>query len=249
MPDPTMLFLVIATFTALFISSTVGYGGSLVLVPALVLVLGPREGIALAALLLTWNNVFKVVAYRRNLPFRQGWPLLVVTALGVVLGTSLLISLPPTWVIGAVVATSVGALAVEVIHTRLAPPRRGRVGSARRRSAVPLMGVSAVVSGASGASGPLKGIAIRNLQLSRLDHVGLASLVSLTGDGLKASLFAQAGLLPDVAPLALVATLPMMPLAAWIGRRANTRMGERVFRYAFWTVVGGYTMRLAGVWF
>jgi uncharacterized membrane protein YfcA len=42
--------------------------------------------------------------------------------------------------------------------------------------------------------------------------------------------------------------LPMMPVGAWIGRAGNRRVGEQSFRWIFWTVVGGYTLRMAGVW-
>lgn len=73
------VLVLVATFTALFVSSIAGYGGSLILVPALGAVLGVKEGVALAALLLGWNNVFKVIAYRHTLALRRGWPLLVVT--------------------------------------------------------------------------------------------------------------------------------------------------------------------------
>ena len=43
-----------ASFT---LSASAGFGGSLILVPALGLLLGIRQGVALAALLLAANNV------------------------------------------------------------------------------------------------------------------------------------------------------------------------------------------------
>ncbi|MGI9051618.1 MAG: hypothetical protein ACR2HQ_03030 [Ilumatobacteraceae bacterium] len=51
------VLVLLATF-ALFVSSIAGYGGSLILVPALGALLGIKEGVALAALP-PWNNVFK----------------------------------------------------------------------------------------------------------------------------------------------------------------------------------------------
>ena len=47
----------IACFLSFALSASAGLGGSLILVPALVLILGAREGMALAALLLAGNNV------------------------------------------------------------------------------------------------------------------------------------------------------------------------------------------------
>ncbi len=231
-----------ATFTSLFISSIAGYGGSLVLVPALGAVLGPKEGVALAALLLGWNNVFKVIAYRHTLALREGWRLLVVTALGVWFGATLLISAPDGLVVWAIIATTLVTLAVELRADE-------RLLLARRHAAVPTMAASAVLSGVSGTSGPLKGISVRSMGLPRLEHVGLASCVSLVADALKVELFHTAGLFHGVDLSTIFIALPVMPIGAWIGRSVNRRVGEEAFRWIFWSVVGGYTLRMAGLWF
>ncbi len=238
---PEVVVLVV-TLSALLVSSIAGYGGSLILVPALAAVLDPRAGVALAALLLGWNNVFKVIAYRRTLALRQGWPLLLVTAAGVWAGANVLIAAPDELVIGAIVAVTVGSLAVELVAG-------DRLHQARRRVAVPAMAASGVLSGVSGSSGPLKGVAVRALGLPRLEHVGLASSVSLVGDALKVQLFTDAGLLSGVDLTVLVLAIPLMPLGAWLGRTINERINEQAFRWMFWTVVGGYTLRMVGVWF
>ena len=191
MSEPVIVLAV--TFVALFVSSIAGYGGSLVLVPALAAVIGPKEGVALAALLLGWNNVFKVVAYRRTLALRQGWPLLAVTAIGVWVGARLLIESSDRTIVWAIVIVTVASLVLEltVDEARL---------RTRRHVAVPAMAGASVLSGISGSSGPLKGVAIRALSLPRLEHVGVAATVSLVADALKVELFAEAGILPRRAP-------------------------------------------------
>lgn len=234
--------VLLATFSALFISSIAGYGGSLILVPALGAVLGVKEGVALAALLLGWNNVFKVIAYRHTLALRRGWSLLVVTAIGVWFGAQVLIAAPERVVVWIVVATTALSLLAELAHV-------DRIQRQQARAAVPLMLGSAVLSGVSGTSGPLKGISVRGLRLPRLEHVGLASSVSLVADGLKVELFATAGIFDTVDLTVVLLAAPVMPVAAWIGRHVNERMDETTFRWIFWSVVGGYTLRMAGLWF
>ena len=234
--------VLVVTFTALFISSIAGYGGSLILVPALGALLGVKEGVALAALLLGWNNVFKVVAYRHTLALRRGWPLLVVTVIGVWFGAQLLIDAPDRIVVWLVVAATALSLVAEVAGA-------DRIQRVQRQSAVPIMLGSGVLSGVSGTSGPLKGISVRSLGLSRLQHVGLASSVSLVADALKVELFATAGIFDSVDLTVVLLALPVMPVAAWIGRRVNERLDETAFRWVFWSVVGGYTLRMAGLWF
>lgn len=233
--------MLVATFVALFVSSVAGYGGSLVLVPALAALLGPREGIALAGLLLACNNVCKCVAYRHTLALRTGWPLLAVTALGVLVGARFLLVLPERVLVAGIVTIAAASLLAELAGGRGARLKRG--------SALPLTAASSVLSGATGSSGPLKGVAIRHLGLPRLEHVGLASAASLVGDALKTGVFADAGLLPAISPYVLLAAAPMMPIAAWAGLHVNRRVSEDTFRWVFWGVVGGYSLRLAGVWF
>ncbi len=233
--------ILVVTFTSLFISSIAGYGGSLLLLPALAAILGPKEGIAMAALVLGWNNVFKVIAYRKTLAVRKSWPLLVVTAAGVFAGGTLLISAPETLIVWAIVVVTVASLAIELFAG-------ARLRRANRSAAVPLMAGGAVLSGFSGTSGPLKGISIRSLGLPRLEHVGVASCVSLVGDVLKVELFAQAGLLPRIEWYLVAAVLPVMPLAAWVGRRVNETINENTFRWVFWSVVGAYSLRMIGLW-
>ena len=233
--------VLLATFVALFISSVAGYGGSLVLVPALGALLGPKEGIALASLLLAWNNVFKVIAYRKTLALRRGWPLLIASAVGVRFGASVLIKAPERAVMWAIVAVTIASLAAELAFD----DSRLRL---RRHLPVPTMAAASVLSGVSGSSGPLKGISIRSLGLPRLEHVGIAACVSLVADALKVELFASAGILQQSHVETLLVALPMMPIGAWLGRAVNRRIDEGMFRWTFWTVVGGYTMRMVGVW-
>ena len=74
-----VLFLVYVSFA---VSASAGLGGSLVLVPTLVVFLGSKEGIALAALLLASNNVAKIYAYRHTLPFRLAAPIVLLIMVG-----------------------------------------------------------------------------------------------------------------------------------------------------------------------
>lgn len=235
------IVILVATFGALLVSSIAGYGGSLILVPTLAAILGPKAGIAFSALVLGWNNVFKVLAYRKTLALREGWPLLAVTAVGVWFGTRLLVAANDTAVVWCIIAVTIATFTVEFVGGE-------RLLSLRRRMAVPTMGASAVLSGISGTSGPLKGVAVRSLGLARLEHVGLASMVSLVADALKVELFRAENLLEGIDMTTLVVALPLMPVGAWLGRSINQRVDERVFRGFFWTVVGCYVLRMAGLW-
>ncbi|GGT29079.1 sulfite exporter TauE/SafE family protein [Streptomyces purpureus] len=228
---PVVLAAVFAAFT---VSAAAGFGGSLILVPTLALVLGTKSGVALAALLLAANNVVKVAAYRRTLPYRKAAPIIVLVTLGVFLGAKLLIAAPERAVTIAVMVSFVVAFLAESLDLT----RWRRIGS-------PVLAfASGATSGFSGTSGPLKGLALRGLGLDRLHLVGALSLTSLVGDVTKTAIWTDASLLVGRDYLVALVCVPLMFSATFLGRRFNTRIGERGYTGLFWAVMVGYTGRL-----
>ena len=233
--EPWVVSITLLAVTASFmVSASAGLGGSLILVPTLALVLGTKEGVALAALLLALNNVVKVIAYRKTLPFRKAiWVILLVSA-GAFIGARLLVSAPEDLVTIAVIVMFAAALLAE----RLDLSRLRRVGG-------PVLALtSGATSGFSGTSGPLKGMALRQLELDRAHFVGAASLVSVAGDATKAAVFTEAGLLTGDSLMVAILATPLMFIATFSGRRINFSLGEGGYTILFWAVMAGYTVRL-----
>jgi uncharacterized protein len=232
--------VVVAVFLAVALAFTVsasaGFGGSLILVPALALLLGTKSGTALAALLLASNNVVKVWAYRRTIPWRRAALVTVLIAIGTAIGALLFVAAPEDVVTVAIILTFVLAFVFE----------RSRFSRVLRFGAPGLAFLSGATSGFSGTSGPLKGLAVRTLDLDRQHLVGALSLVSLVGDATKTVIWTEAALIPARAYLVALAAVPLMFAATLLGRRLNSRLGEQGFTGLFWLVMAGYTARLAG---
>lgn len=224
----------VAVAVSFMISASAGLGGSLILVPTLALVLGTKEGVALAALLLAANNVVKVIAYRESLPFRKALIVILLIAAGAVLGARLLVAAPENVVTVAVIVSFVFALIAERLD----------LSRVRRAGGPVLAFASGATSGFSGTSGPLKGMAIRQLDLDRAHFVGAASLASLAGDAAKTAVFTEAELLSGESFLIAVAAVPLMIGATFTGRGINHSIGESGYTILFWTVMAGYTLRL-----
>jgi uncharacterized membrane protein YfcA len=230
-----IVFVLAAAGAAFTVSAAAGLGGSLILVPALALVLGAKEGIALAALLLALNNVVKVIAYRRTIPLRASAAVVVLTVLGAAVGASLLVRASEALIGPAVVVSIAASLAFE----RVASLRTLRLGSA------PVLAfASGATSGFSGTSGALKGVALRNLDLDRFRLAGAASAVSLAADATKTAVFADAALLGRDAVVLAFCCAPLMVAATLLGRRLNRDVGERGYAVLFWGVMCGYSARL-----
>jgi hypothetical protein len=229
-----IVITLVAVAVSFTVSASAGLGGSLILVPTLALVLGTKEGVALAALLLAANNVVKVFAYRETLPYRKAQVVIVLVAVGAGLGARLLVAAPERVVTIAVIVSFVLALIAERLDL-----------SRLRKAGGPLLAFgSGATSGFSGTSGPLKGMAIRQLDLDRAHFVGAASLVSLVGDATKTAVFTEAGLLGGASYMIALAAAPLMIIATFTGRRINREIGERGYTRLFWGVMAGYTLRL-----
>jgi uncharacterized membrane protein YfcA len=232
-----LTLLIVAAVGSFAISSSAGLGGSLLMVPTMMVIFGPKEGVAVAALLLAMNNVAKAVAYRRTLPIRKSLLVVVPTVAGAFIGASLLARAPESWVITAVIASLAASLVAEAVSGR----------SERRLGAPLLAGAAGVTSGFSGTSGPLKGVAVRGLGLDRRYTVGAATLASLAGDVTKSLTFAGEGLLGGRQLSLALACIPLMIGGTMLGYQFNGRLGDDGYRKWFWLVIGAYGLRLAGV--
>ena len=224
----------VAILASFILSASAGLGGSLILVPALALILGTKEGVALAALLLACNNVVKIVAYRSSLPYRKSAWILVALTIGAALGARLLVAAPEDVVTLAVIGAFVGSMLAERLQLNLF----------RRTTAPVLAFASGATSGFSGTSGPLKGVAIRQLDVDRAHFVGAASLASLAGDFAKTAVFAGRELLGPNEVVVAVIAVPLMLIGTVAGRWINAEIGERGYTTLFWGVMAGYSWRL-----
>ena len=230
----TQLIVLSAAGFAFLLSASAGLGGSLLLVPALCLALGTKQGVALAAVLLGLHNLAKVGVYRNSIPMSRVLWVVAATALGAGIGARLLTSAPDEWVSAAVLLIVGGTFLLE----------RRPIGGVQPRMAPILALCSGATSGFSGTSGPLKGVALRSYALDRMHFVGAASAVSLAGDSVKAAIFLRAQLVHPSTWWVVLAAIPLMPLAAFAGRRLNRAIGERAFAALFWAVMVGYLVRL-----
>lgn len=229
-----VVLTLIAVLVSFWVSASAGLGGSLILVPTLGLVLGTNQGVALAALLLAINNVVKVIAYRRTLPFRRALVVIILIAFGASFGARLLVAAPEDVVTVAVIVSFIVALIAE----KMSLHRLKTVGGPTVAFA------SGATSGFSGTSGPLKGMSIRQLNLDRAHFVGAASLASLAGDATKTAVFAEARLLGAESLLIAGLAAPLTLIGTLGGRRFNQQIGEAGYTALFWAVMAGYTLRL-----
>jgi uncharacterized protein len=231
----TVLVVILIAAVAFTLSAAAGMGGSLLLVPAMALAFGPKAGIALAAVLLSYNNAWKLAAFRHSVPVRSALPLLVLSVLGSAAGARLMLAAPEQLVYTAIFVVVIASFTLEHTGRPIMQPALGALFAAG----------AGVLSGFAGTSGPLKGLALRTLRMDRTRFVGAASLISLGGDVAKVLVLVPLLALRGDALLAAICAVPLAPCAVFLGRTINQRMGERAFSSLFWLMMASFLVRLA----
>ena len=232
------IMLILAVFLAFFVSALMGQGGGLIMAPVMIAAFGPKEGVAIAAVLMAANNVIKAAAYLRSIP-KVSFLLAIGTVAGTLIGSLLLVSVPEKIVLFAAMASILASFGYEVFGRQAL-----RIGD--KSVAVLFAAIAGITSGVSGTSGPLKAVSVRMMNLQPLRHVGAATVLSLVGDVTKAIALVAAGVTSYSSVLEVGWAFALMPLATWGGWYINSRkMKPQWFGILFWITIGAYLLRLA----
>ncbi len=224
----------IVIFLSFLLSASCGLGGSLLLIPMLSLVLGVKEGIVLSSLLLGLNNIVKALYYRQYIRWKQTLWLLLPMAGGAAIGAVAMVHMQADWLGYFMAMHIIVSFAVQ----------RWATTSIQKSTGIGYAALSGFCSGLSGTSGPLKGIAVRCFYQSKTTLVAAASVLSLATDSIKSGIYLSQ--IPGIAGnmMLLGFGIVIMPFATGLGRYLNQQMSTRVYDALFYTVMGGYVMRL-----
>lgn len=108
------LLVLVAGLLAGTLGGIVGTGSSLVLMPILVVMFGPRHAVPIMAVAAIMGNLGRVLAWRREIDWRACFAYCATAVPGAVLGARLLLAIPP----------GVAELALGVFFLSLIPVRR-----------------------------------------------------------------------------------------------------------------------------
>lgn len=141
------LVLVVGLFAGT-LGGIVGTGSSLVLMPILVAMFGPRQAVPIMAVAAIMGNAGRVLAWRRDIDWRACGAYCTTAVPGAMLGARLLLTIPPGW----------AETALGVFFLSLIPVRRWLAHRALRLSLTHLMllgGPLGLLTGLVVSTGPL----------------------------------------------------------------------------------------------
>jgi len=226
----TAIYAIIAVFVAGVTKGLTGFGFSLVSVPVLVVLLGPRTGVPVIILLNATANVAMFPLVRKAAHLRRIVPLIVAGIAAVPLGMLLLLRLDPQTVkLVAGLATILFALAF------LAGFRRPFANEKWGFAAAGL--ISGTSNGLISTGGPPAVLFLTNQgvpkQAFRANLIAYFLFLNLAS----VPMFLAGGLLSvSVARYALM-LVPAMFLGAFVGSKLLRRLPERTFRVTALVVV------------
>lgn len=141
-------FVLVAGLFAGTLGGIVGTGSSLVLMPLLVVMFGPRQAVPIMAIAAIMGNLGRVLAWRREIAWRSCFAYCTTAVPGAMLGARMLLTIPP----------GVAETALGVFFLSLVPVRRWLAKREFRLSTTHLMLLGAplgVLTGLVVSTGPL----------------------------------------------------------------------------------------------
>lgn len=171
------------------LSGVVGTGSSMMLMPVLVILYGPRQAVPIMAIGAIMGNLGKVVSYWREINWRACFAYSITAVPGAMLGVRTLLALPPRAV----------DVALGLFFLAMIPARRWLARQAFRFTNVHLALIGGVVGFLTGivvSTGPITVPVFMGYGLVKGAFLATEAASSLAVYGAKVSVFQQFGALP-----------------------------------------------------
>jgi hypothetical protein len=209
----------------------VGFGTSIMLMPALVLVYGPKQAVPIMAVGSIMANASRVAAWWREVDWRTTLAYSAAAMPAAALGARTLLALP-----AGVVDAVLGAFFIAMI-----PVRRWMLRQDWRLTRAQLAGVGAVIGFITGivvSSGPLNTPFFLMHGLVKGAFLGTEAMSSIGVYVAKAIAFRSFGALPVEAIVQGLIVGSTLLAGAFVGKRYVTRIDAGRFRYLMDAVMG-----------
>ena len=226
--EPTSLILAfLGIALGGFLKGATGAGAPVVGVPVLALVFNVPLAVAVFSVLNLMSNIWQAWAFREHMTDRRFvWTFAGAGAVGAVIGSVLLATLPVSILMATLAGVVFGYIALRLARPDWHLPRE------KGRRIGPVVGlVGGVMQGAGGVSAPVSVTFLNALNLGRTEFIATISVFFLAMSVFQVpTLIALDILTLDRLALAAVAAIPLflgMPLGSWAARYLSKRAFDR----------------------
>ncbi|MCR9157158.1 MAG: sulfite exporter TauE/SafE family protein [Rhodobacteraceae bacterium] len=227
--DPASLaFAFVGILLGGFLKGATGAGAPVVGVPVLAIVFNVPMAVAIFSVLNLCTNIWQSWAFRSEITeHRFTWTFAAMGAVGAILGSILLASLPVPLLMAALALVVFAYIGLRLARPSWVLPR------ARGRRIGPYVGfVGGVMQGAGGLSAPVSITFLNALNLPRKEFIATIAIFFLSMSVTQVPALASLGILTwDVFLLALLALIPMffgIPLGAWAASHLSKQTFDRL---------------------
>jgi uncharacterized protein len=217
------LVLVVGLFAGT-LGGIVGTGSSLVLMPILVVMFGPRHAVPIMAVAAIMGNAGRVLAWRRDIDWRACGAYCTTAVPGAMLGARLLLTIPQGW----------AETALGVFFLSLIPVRRWLAHRAFRLTLTHLMllgGPLGVLTGLVVSTGPLTVPLFTFYGLERGAFLGTEAAGSIGVYVAKVATFQAFGALPLQVVLQGVGVGSTLMAGSFVGRFVVLKLTPAAYRH------------------
>jgi|SRR5690606_15019627 len=230
----TILFILIISFIASFVRSTLGFGESLIAVPLFLLFLPVETAVPLSVMLSIVIALVIVIQDHQKIHFRSAKWLIFYAVLGIPLGIALLLYGNELWI-----KIGLGALIILYALYSLFGKNTKKLHSDNMLWLFGCGVLSGVLGGAYGLNGPplviygnLRQWSAKHFRATLQAYFLPISIITVVGYAIKGLIDTE---VTTYFALCLTTTIP----AIFLGRYANHRLKDTTFfRYVYWGLVG-----------
>ena len=217
------VLVLVAGLFAGTLGGIVGTGSSLVMMPILVVMFGPRQAVPIMAVAAIMGNMGRVLAWRREIDWRACTVYCATAVPGAILGARLLLAIPP----------GLAEAALGFFFLALIPARRWLARREFRISTAHLMLLGAplgVLTGVVVSTGPLTVPLFTFYGLERGAFLGTEAASSLGMYAAKVATFQALGALPPEVLLQGLVVGATLMAGSFVGRVVVLRLSSAAYR-------------------
>ncbi len=216
-----IVLCILIIFIAYVVKGLSGFGSGLIAIPLLAFMLPLTYVVPLLGLLSYSGTIMQSMQLRKQVAWRDIWPLLPFSIFGVVVAIWLLVTLDPLLLIRAL------GVFVFVYACYSLLPKINFSGS--RLWAIPAGGFAGVVGALFGTGGPFYVIYLRLRQLDKNQFRASIAMLFLIDGGVRIAGYTVSGLYTVNLLLMLLLLLPVLFLAMYTGNHLHLKLNQHRF--------------------
>jgi len=216
-----LVLCVAIIFVAYVIKGLSGFGSGLVAIPLLAFFLPLPFIVPVMALVSYTGTVYQSVTYRRDVVWRDLWPLLPFSLAGITIALWLLVNADVT-----VLTLSLGIFIFCYAVYSLLPHD---IKSGNRFWAVPAGGFAGLIGALFGTGGPFYVLYLKMRQVSKQQFRATITMIFLVDGGARLFGYFYSDLFTKKVVILALVLLPVLALAMYVGQHLHIKMNERRF--------------------